>query len=459
MSEPEPDPSLGDADARLRAEAQRNSIRDGGAYALMVGLGEGFFVPFAIFLRANNIAIGILSSLPQTLGSLLQLAAHWILRAFPSRRAFVCTAVSIQSVMLVLIPFAFLLGERGPLALIVLVCLYWVFGFMSNPVWQSWMGDITTEGDRGAFFGRRSMIGGACTFAAFIAAGVILHAYSAHGRTMELAGFAAIFALAFSARIVSVVFLLRQHEPPYKPERRRLLSLRTIRHDRAEDGERGFWLFVLYAGLMNFALYFSAPFFAPYMLRDLGLDYLTFTLLNASTLIVKLPAMRLWGRAIDRYGSRKILTVGGTLMPIVPVLWLFSTSIPYLVALQLYSGVVWAAFEMAALSMLFDTTTQRTRASGVALYNAAGGVAMLGGAILGGLIVRYNEVFPSKYLLVFAVSGALRFVVSLVFLPRLREVRTVEPITYSALLLRAISILPTRGPIFTIVPLKWRRRK
>ena len=51
----------------------RYSIFDGAFSAAMIGFGESFFVPFALFLKATSIQIGVLSSLPQALGSLLQL--------------------------------------------------------------------------------------------------------------------------------------------------------------------------------------------------------------------------------------------------------------------------------------------------------------------------------------------------------------------------------------------------
>jgi hypothetical protein len=45
------------------------SVTDGGFHAAMLGCGESFFVAFAVFLKASNIQIGLLGSLPLLIGS------------------------------------------------------------------------------------------------------------------------------------------------------------------------------------------------------------------------------------------------------------------------------------------------------------------------------------------------------------------------------------------------------
>jgi hypothetical protein len=65
--------------------------------------------------------------------------------------------------------------------------------------------------------------------------------------------------------------------------------------------------------------------------------------------------------------------------------------------------------------------------------------------MLGSLIVKYNQVFWSKYLLVFLVSGLCRFAVSFFLVAKLREVRPVEQIPYPTLLFKVMAVAPTQG--------------
>ena len=67
---------------------------------------------------------------------------------------------------------------------------------------------------------------------------------------------------------------------------------------------------------------------------------------------------------MDRFGARRVMSLAGYLMPVVPVLWLVSGSVPWLIAIQIYSGFIWAAFEIATVSFIFDVTTPEKRVTG-----------------------------------------------------------------------------------------------
>ncbi|MBU0461069.1 MAG: hypothetical protein KJ574_00625, partial [Nanoarchaeota archaeon] len=58
----------------------------------------------------------------------------------------------------------------------------------------------------------------------------------------------------------------------------------------------------------------------------------------------------------------------------VPILWIFSTDIWYLILIQAYSGFVWAGFEISSFDYIFDSTTHQKRTTCVAYYNVMTGV-------------------------------------------------------------------------------------
>jgi hypothetical protein len=144
-------------------------------------------------------------------------------------------------------------------------------------------------------------------------------------------------------------------------------------------------------------------------------------------------------------------------MPVVPLLWVFSGDVAYLITVQMYSGFIWGGYEIASFSFIFDTTSPRNRATCVAYYNVLNGAALLAGAVAGSLIVRYNHLFWSKYLLVFALSCLFRYGASLAFLPRLREVRMVESIPYHSLFFKVVSTMPTKGLVLGLIPFRRQR--
>lgn len=441
-------------DYRVR-KSLRYSIFDGAFSASMIGFGESFLVAFGLFLNATTLQVGLLSSLPQALGSMLQFFSNGLIRVFGSRKRLVVTAALLQGLMYVPLTLVFFFGEFRVQHLILFACFYWAFGMILGPAWNSWMGDLVSEDRRGTYFGRRSNITGTATFAATLAAGYILQQY---GGSIErqYTGFVLIFLLALASRMISVLFLSKKYEPLYEvPREAEFGFLEFLQQVRF----RNYGIFVLYLGLMNFAVFMSVPFFTPYMLQDLHLSYLTFTMVNAAAIIVKMLSMPVWGHAADRFGARRVLSLTGFLMPVVPVLWLVSGEVAWLITIQAYAGFVWGGFEIASFSFIFDTTTPQKRATCVAYYNMINGLSLISGALIGSAIVRMNAVFWSKYLLVFLVSGFLRIVASIFFLPRLREVRTVETIGYSRLFLKVVTSMPTMGLIYGLIPFRRKREQ
>lgn len=439
-------------DYRVR-KSLRYSVAEGAFAAAMVGFGESFFIAYALLLKATNLQVGLLEALPQALGSLFQFFSSALIRAFKSRKRFVMSGALLQALMYVPIALVYFFGPLRVWDLLFFTCLYFVFGMIVNPAWNSWMGELVVENRRGAYFGRRSKITSTASFLALITAGYILRRFEGEGAARQYEGFAIIFFTALMSRMISLAYLYKQYEPVYQVPREAEFGLLQFLQ---EPQFRNYRSFVLYLGLMNFAVFISGPFFTPYMLKDLHLDYLTFTLINAASIIVKVLSLPVWGRTADRFGARRVLTLSGFLMPVVPILWLFSDNVLWLLAIQVYGGFIWAGFEIATVSFIFDVTTPEKRAMGIAYYNMFNGIALIAGAMAGSMIVRWNAVFASPYLLSFLVSGLLRFGSSLVFLPKLSEVRAVEEIGYPRLFLKIVSSVPTISLLYELIPFQRR---
>jgi MFS family permease len=432
-------------DDRIK-KSLRYSILDGAFYSAMVGFGESFFPVFAVFMKASNIQIGLLDALPKSLGSLSQLLSNRFVRLFNSRKKFVATSALLEGLMYMPIILTFFLGKFRLVHLILFVSIYWILGMILNPAWSSWMGDLVPESQRGSYFGRRNRIAGLTSFVAFLSAGFLLQRFS-YGTLTQYLGFVIIFALAMLSRIMSFIALTKKFEPEYHFEEKAQFSFMDfLRQARF----RNYGLFALYLSFMNFCVYLAAPYFTVYMISDLGFSYLTFTFVSAASILVKYLSMPVWGMTADRFGTRKIMSLTGFLMPMVPILWLFSANFWYLILIQFFSGFIWAGFELSTFNFIFDTTTAAKRSTCVAYYNVLNGFGIVIGAVLGSLIVRYNNLFWSKYLLVFLLSGILRFAASFIFLPKLREVRPVESIPYSTLLFKITTVAPTMGIVHEI---------
>ena len=61
-------------------------MADGASYAVMMGCGETYLGPFGIFLKASTIQVGLLATLPQLFGAVMQWVGALNMDRFRSRR-------------------------------------------------------------------------------------------------------------------------------------------------------------------------------------------------------------------------------------------------------------------------------------------------------------------------------------------------------------------------------------
>jgi MFS family permease len=442
-----------ESDPSLRA-----SMRDGVSHAVMLGAGETYLGPFGIFLRATTLQVGILATFPQLFGAVMQWASAISMDRFTSRRRIIVAGAMSQGLLwlpISLLPFIF--GSGGPAVwlLIGLALLYHGTNGAVVPVWNSLIGDLVPPDIRGRFFGNRNRFCGMSTFIALIAGGGVLQIFAQ--RHQVAWGYLIIFLAALAARLNSVRWLGRYADPAFSLSPEQVFTFRQfLRHSPRSN----FAKFVFFVGAVNFGVAFSGPYFALYMLRDLGFSYLQFTLVTAAAIISQFLTFRYWGGLTDRFGNKKILNVCGWGVGLVPILWLVSTHLGYLMAIQAYAGFVWAGFSLSAANFLFDAVTPAKRARCVAYQSLINGVCVFVGSLCGGLVA--NEL-PESFSLahqtwtpisplpvIFLISGLVRFVSAGFFLKKFREVRPVEPISHGELIFRVSQIRPIAGATFSL---------
>jgi len=369
-----------------------------------------------------------------------------LLFLFKSRKKLISFFAIFEALMYIPITLIFLLGTFKPFYLLIFVSLYWVFGRITNPSWNSWMGDLVDSKNRGKYFGIRYKFTGMSTFLSYIVAGLILN--QANFFNNKYLGFAIIFSLAFLSRILSLYFLLKKYEPSYDVKKNVKLGFKEF---LSYNKYREYRKLVFYLGFISFAVYISSPFFVSYMLNDLKMSYIIFTIVNATSIIAKYLTMSLWGSACDKYGSKKIISFASIFLPIIPVLWIISGNLFYLLVIQFFAGIIWAAYEISAFNYLYNLTDRRTRTRLISFNNVINGIGLFLGPMIGAIIVKYNTFFWSKHLFVFLISGIARSVVALWFLPKLQEPRKVKTISYHRLAYNVLSTMPTMGIINRLI--------
>ncbi|TNF39052.1 MAG: MFS transporter [Gammaproteobacteria bacterium] len=435
----------------------RHSVRDGAAYAVMAGSGETYFSAFAVFLKASTAQIGFLASVPALLASFAQLLSAWLGHRFGKRKTIILTGALLQAIIwipMAILPLLFV--DYAVEIFISCVTLFYAFGNLAAPQWSSLMGELVTEKKRGRYFARRTRISSMTSFIALVTAGAILH-YFDHNQATR-AGYLVLFGIAFLSRLVSFYHLTKMHDPPGHVA---AIEVPVEKITWTQLKRSQFAGFSAFFALIHFCVAIGSPFFSIYLLRDLQFSYIQFMICSASTVLMQFLTLNRWGRISDIFGNRVILSLCGSLIPLIPFLWLFSTNFYYLILVQAFGGIIWAGFTLSASNFLYDLTPQNKRATYMAIHNVLASIGVFFGAILGGylgtvlpdhyIIFDYEIRFVSEIYNIFILSFVLRALVSSLLIPRIKETRRVKSMTVRRLIFRIVRFNSLSGLNFEII--------
>ena len=417
------------------------SQKEAVASSTMTASSDNFINAFAIYLQASAAQLGILTALPQFFGAFMQIVSVWLGRVIPRRKLVYNVAIiqccGVAALALLALPF---IGGGATTAkvpwLIALVVLYHSCLNLIQPQWRAWMGDIVPRRRRGAFFAARTRLSMVASLAVFLGGGALLTGFD---RLAAIGiGFGALFAIASTGRAFSSYFLWRMHDPMDRKyqKNRSNMAVPASRFGSLKDylSDRNFLHYTIFIAGMQGVVAISAPFFAVYMLKILEFSYLQFALNSVASVATQFALLGFWGRFSDRHGNRLVMLLTSCLLPILPVLWMFSPEYSYLLLVQVISGFAWSGFTLSTANFLYDIRPHKTNfAAYAAVQQAVGATAVFCGALLGGVCVTYADtiigMLPDMiYLehgvfLAFLISGFLRACIALWFIPRCKEPR------------------------------------
>lgn len=431
-------------DDRLRC--RRYGLLDGASQAVTQGSGEHYLSAFALLLHAGPLQLGILSALPQLIGTTAQLASMKLLRRFPDRKSLVRLGTIGQAlswIPILILPLAF--PVWGPWLLIMGAAMYFSCNHFTAPTWTSFIADHLDQHERGAYFARRALIVATVSFGALCAAGGLLSLWPP--RTAWV-GFVLVFLAAGTARLFSAFALRPLPDLPHREPRSGHEGFRAF----LRRSSRSFRRFLLFSSLMHLAVLVAGPYFVLYMLRDLHFSYLDYGGWLAAGVLGQLLTLQGWGRFADRFGNKALLSITGFIVPVLPMFYLLTTSALFMMGVNFFSGMIWAGLALGLQNYVFDAVPDEDRATGFAVYSTVNAVGWCCGALLGSWLIA---ALPSRFEwaglslgsslpIVFFLSGVLRLVISIGLMGRFHEPRAVEQAQLSRLMLELPLLKPMR---------------
>jgi len=427
--------------------ALRLSVREGSAWALMVGLAETYFVADAVRLGASTLQLALTITLPLAVAGAGPALALSLLRTL-DRRPVAVAAALVQAAILSTLAALDGTGRNAPAILIGMICLYQTAGLAAGTAWSSWYGDLVPAELRGRYFARRNRFIYAATCLGLVAGGTLLHALEPRGTPAAGGGgtgHAVILALAVVCRLASAYLLYLSPEPAFQGIAGRR---HTAEFFRTSSGRPAVKLLGA-AAAFYFAAYLASPYFGPFMLETLRFTYVQYMVASVWVVVVKALSTVMWGRTVDRWGPGRVFRIGLLLVAAVPLPWIVANDLTLVLVGQGLSGLAWCAYELGFFTSMLGATTPAIRPAVFAVQSMVMGWVQLGAAVAGAALVNDAGV---SFRALFAGSAGARFVVALVVVLWVRRALVLAPVRYASLSLRALGVRPTGGlsnrPVF-----------
>jgi len=221
-----------------------------------------------------------------------------------------------------------------------------------------------------------------------VAYGYLLDYYKKQSGSELSIGFALIFFSAVCFGLLSVRFLAKVSEPPFKkpPGDHPLRN-----HFWLPFKDSNFRRFLFFSLAWSFSVNFASPFFTLYFLTDLHFSYGFVATLGTISTLTDLVAMQVWGRVSDRVKNKAVMQLAGWVAVFLPVAWVLvqpgAVIVPIL--LHVISGSFWAGINLCKSNLMLRITPRENRSLFLGAYNVVGGISAAAGPISAGTVLSF----------------------------------------------------------------------
>jgi len=398
-------------------------------FTLYVALTSGAFqIGLARYLGANDLWIGILTSVPSLAGALQILTAYFA-DTTPSRKQLVLRYAlysRLPFVVIALLPFLDAKLPRLELFAALLI-LSAVLGSFAGPAFLAWLSDLVPPDHRGRYFGKRNMILGLVSAASALPPAIFLDMAVKQHRFSEAVAFSVLYGTGALFLFLSWWALNKMPEPPRTPTEHK--GLRGIWEFYREPlRTRNFRLLLGFNTFLVWGQMIAGQFFTVYMLEQLRMPYLIVQLTGLVSALVSSAAMPVWGYLADKFGNKPLLVLSMWGVTFLPLIWMLTDPARYLWSLvivfliQLLAGWFWAGVGLTQFNLNVAVAPPEQRAVYMGALSAI--VALMGGlaAFVGGALMEVVKPFvpdPSRFFVLFGLASLFR----LFALPWLRGIR------------------------------------
>lgn len=401
----------------------------------MVGAGEAFFVAYALHLGFSQLESGMLVTVPIVIGGILQIIAPYGIDKLGSYKTWTVVGVFFQSIIFLL--FVFFETELASSFNLFLffVSLYWALSLGITPSWNSWISALLPSESIRPFFSVRNIVLSVGTLMGLLFSGLMLQ--FAPDQIVGISKFSLIFLLCFIFRNISLLSLVKQKNVEFV----KLKPKQTKEHDQSKS--KFIFRFILFSSLIKIGVYFSASFFAPYMLKQLEFNYMQFTAILAISFMGRAIVGKVIKKHIKNFDMNLIYLISAIGISIIPFLWSTMGSFWGIFALELVTGFMWGTFEIAFFVTCFEEIPTEEQSRTISKYNFMHTLCIAIGSFSGLYMFSQMDQTITSYHEIFLYSSLLRFA-AVFFFPRKK---LMDAHSQPSIFIRLVAVRPNMGSV------------
>lgn len=357
--------------------------------------------------------IGVLTAMPFVANFLQIFAAPFIARWRPPKTVTVVAASIHLALWVVLGALLPLIPRENPVAAAYWLILWFFvsscFAAIAGVSWNSWIQEWVPARLRGKYFARRNAYLQFSTLTFLFAAGWAL----AHWN-YAIPAFQAVIGVACLIRIYSLYW---QWISPTQPLPQ--AQAPTISFGAQVDvlsRSRSFLLFVLFGSVWSFAANCFGPFYHVFMFEQLNFSAFDVGILSTLTALGGALALPAWGRLLDRFGNKPVMTFALIVWQLQNFLWCFITpdNRNLLYGMWVFGGLTSACFILGQFTLLLRLLPVEAKNLAIGFNLAVTSLVAAIAPIVGGAVLQWALPRWQNDLAVYHVCFLLQPLLSLV---------------------------------------------
>jgi len=360
---------------------------------------SGFLAAFALALGANNLQIGVLAAMP-FLMQIIQIPAIFLVDKVRLRKKIAVLSWLPSQLLwfpIALIPIFIKVPSAAAISFLIwLITARGLLNAVCNAAWNGWIRDLVPQTILGRFFSRRFALATVTAVVFSLGSAYFIDCWQDNASSnTAILGYT--YVLLFGALflgLASPIFMSLMPEPLMQPIPGPQPTLRQRLSAPLRD--TNFRRLIQFLLLWGFASNLAIPFFAVYMLTRLAFPLTWVIALSVLSQFFNIFFLRVWGRFVDRYGNKVILSVCTSLYLLVILGWIFTTmperyflTIPLLLLLHVFAGIANAGVTITVATIGLKLAPKSQSTSYLAGASLATNLGAGLGPLCGGLLADF----------------------------------------------------------------------